>query len=72
MDAAEKRLTWQVTSTRASVDCPGFVKLMRLRFASGKRVLPLSLHPLGSPFRAGNFGPLLESIAHHFTVLRGG
>src|SRR5215510_9757296 len=48
----------------------GFVKLLRLRLASGKQVpLPGPTHPLGSPFRARNFGPLLESIAHRFAVL---
>jgi hypothetical protein len=49
-----------------------YVKLLRQRLASGKRVPLLSpTHPLGSPFRACNVSPLLESIAHHFAVFRG-
>src|SRR5215475_7562279 len=49
----------------------GFVKLLRLRRSSGKWV-PLSgpPHPLGSPIRARNVGPTLESIPHLFAVLR--
>jgi hypothetical protein len=50
----------------------GFVKLLRLRLASGTRVLlPGPPHLLGSSFRACNVGPLLESIAHHFAVVQG-
>jgi hypothetical protein len=49
----------------------GFVKLLRPRLSSGKRVpLPSPTHPLGSPLRARNFGPTLESIPHLFAVLR--
>jgi hypothetical protein len=49
----------------------GFVKLLRLRRASGKRVpLPGPTHPLGSPLRARNFGPTLESLLHLVAVCR--
>jgi hypothetical protein len=49
----------------------GFVKLLRLRLASGKRVpLPGPSHLLGSPFRACDLGPMLEAMAHRFAVLR--
>jgi hypothetical protein len=49
----------------------GFVKLLRLRRSSGKRV-PLSAptHPLGGPLRTCNFGPTFESIPHLFVVPR--
>jgi hypothetical protein len=49
----------------------GFVKLLRRRRALGKRVpLPGPTHPLGSPLRARNLAPTLESIPHLFAVLR--
>jgi CheY-like chemotaxis protein len=49
----------------------GFVTLLRLRRPSGTRVpLPGPTHPLGSPLRASNFGPTLESIPHLFAVRR--
>jgi hypothetical protein len=49
----------------------GFVKLLRPRLSLGKRVPLLSpTHLLGSPLRARNFGPTLESIPHLFAVLR--
>ena len=51
----------------------GFVKLLRLRRSSGKRVpLPGPTHPLGGPLRTCNFGPTLESLPHLFAVLRRG
>jgi hypothetical protein len=51
----------------------GFVKLLRLRRSSGKRVpLPGPTHPLGRPLRARNFGPTRESIPHLFAVRRRG
>ena len=47
----------------------GFVKLLRLRLSSGKRVpLPSPPHPLGSPLRARNFGPTRESVSHLLAV----
>ncbi len=53
--------------------CHGFVKLLRLRRSSGKRVpLPGPPHPLGSSLCARNFGPTLESLPHLYTVLRRG
>jgi hypothetical protein len=49
----------------------GFVKLLRLRRSSGKRVPLLGpTHPLGGPLHTGNFGPTFESIPHLFAVLR--
>jgi hypothetical protein len=49
----------------------GFVKLLRLRLSSGKRVpFPGPTYPLGRPLRARNFGPMLESIPHLFAVRR--
>jgi hypothetical protein len=49
-----------------------YVKSLRLRLGSGTRVLlPGPPHLLGSSFHACNVGPLLESIAHHFAVVRG-
>ena len=49
----------------------GFVKLLRLRHSSGKRVpLPGPTYPLGGPLRPCNFGPTFESIPHLFAVLR--
>ena|SRR5215813_9170437 len=48
----------------------GFVKLLRLRRSSGKRVpLPGPLHPLGSPLCTRNVGPTRESLPHLHTVL---
>ena len=47
----------------------GFVKLLRLRRSSGKRVpLPGPTHPLGGPLRTCNFSPTLESLPHLFAV----
>src|SRR5262249_47932838 len=43
----------------------GFVKLLRLRCSSGKRVLlPGPIRPLGGPLRTCHFGPTRESLPH--------
>src|SRR5262245_49171512 len=48
----------------------GFVKLLRLRCASGKRVpLPSPIRPLGGPLRACHFGPTRESLPHLLTIV---
>ena len=48
----------------------GFVKLLRLRRSSGKRVpLPGPTHPLGGPLRTRDFGPTLEAVPHLLAVL---
>ncbi len=49
----------------------GFVKLLRLRRSSGKRML-LHVPPssLGSPLRACHFGPTLEAFPHLLAVVR--
>jgi hypothetical protein len=49
----------------------GFVKLLRLKRTSGKRVpLPGPPHPLGGPLCTRYFGPTLESTPHLLAVLR--
>jgi hypothetical protein len=51
----------------------GFVKLLRPRRSSDKRVhLPGPTHPLSGPLRTYNFGPTLEAIPHLLAVLRRG
>jgi hypothetical protein len=51
----------------------GFVKLLRLRRSSGKRVpLPGPPHPLGSPLRTRDLGPTREALLHLLTVSRRG
>jgi Adenylate and Guanylate cyclase catalytic domain len=51
----------------------GFVKLLRLRRSSGKRVpLPGPTHPLGGPLRTCHVSPTLEALPHLFAVLRRG
>jgi hypothetical protein len=51
----------------------GFVKLLRRRRSSGKRVLlPGPTRPLGSPLHTRNFSPALESLPHLLAVLRCG
>src|SRR5262245_12870261 len=51
----------------------GFVKLLRLRRSSGKRVPLLGpTRPLGGPFRTCNFRPTRESLPHLFAVLQRG
>src|SRR5262247_3661670 len=48
----------------------GFVKLLRLRCSSGKRVpLPGPLRPLGGPLRPCHFGPTRESLPHLLTIV---
>jgi len=51
----------------------GFVKLLRQRCSSGKRV-PLSspIRPLGGPLRASHFGLTREALPHLFAVCRRG
>ncbi len=50
-----------------------FVKLLRLKRASGKRVpLPGPTHPLGGPLRTCHFGPAREAMLHLVTVHRRG
>ena len=49
----------------------GFVKLLKPRRSSGKRVsLPGPPHRLGNPLRIRNLAPTLESIPHLFAVPR--
>jgi len=51
-------------------DPGGFVKLLKLRRSSGKRMpLPGPIHPLGGPLRPCDVGPTLESLPHLFAVL---
>ena len=60
-----------------SLHCPrcqskdiGFVKLLRLRCPSGKRVpLPGPIRPLGGLLRACHFGPTRESLLHLLTIV---
>ena len=48
----------------------GFVKLLRLRGSSGKRVpLPSPIRPLGGPLRTCHFGPTRESLPHLLTIV---
>lgn len=73
--ASEASTNWcrrgqKVRRSNASVTnaLTGFVKLLRLKRSSGKRVpLPGPAHPLGGPLRPCHFGPTRESFLHLLT-----
>jgi DNA-binding response OmpR family regulator len=69
--AALFEAVWPETVVSDNVLTNGFVKLLRLRRSSGKRV-PLSgpPDPLGGPLRACHFGPTLEALPHLLAILR--
>jgi hypothetical protein len=47
-----------------------FVKLLRLRRSSGKRVpLPYPPCPFGGPLRTRDLGPTRESLPHFLTIV---